>query len=171
MLFPSVFWVGWDRSGSPRQHPVRLGKVGAHFTFTSPMGELWAGGTSPGTELCHLRGEVMWVKWTALIILFDASNLRFFASPVCWNLSVDSCGLTKVFLSKGVVAKISISIEERKLEPPILLSHWRFFFLLKIVVMLFCHHIPETQPLRLTFGKGPTWWTPHVKVSVFVWWI
>lgn len=99
-------------------------------------------GPLPGTELCHLRGEVMWVKWTALIILFDASNLRFFASPVCWNLSVDSCGLTKVFLSIGVVAKISISIEEWKLESPILLSHWRFFCLLKIVAILFCHHIP-----------------------------
>ena len=56
-----------------------------HKLLFSPLGEITSEKDPVGTELCHFRGEVMWIQ-TVPLILSIASASDFFSSNAALEL-------------------------------------------------------------------------------------
>lgn len=99
----SVFWMGWEGSGTLWQHPAQLEKLGTHpHTLTSPpWKKSGAENVSLGTELWCPGGGVMQVNETFPLTLLSA----FICSQIlllqwCADTSLlDSWMCTKSLLS------------------------------------------------------------------------
>lgn len=56
---------------------------------------------SLGPELCHLGGELMWIKSSCFIYPLQCVQTHFFNPLVCWNFSTGDPDLNKVSLVCG----------------------------------------------------------------------
>lgn len=110
----SVFWMGWEGSGTFWQHPAQLEKLGTHpHTLTSPpWKKSGAKNVSLGTELWCPGGGVMQVNE----IFHLPSSVHLFsdivASVVCWHFSAGLLGVYKVTLVCGWLP-ISVFLDRR----------------------------------------------------------
>lgn len=77
---------GADRSGPPRQHFARMGKLSTDFILPFPYGRSHRSRRPLLASSCATLGERWCRQSETVLILLNVFMHRFFAPPGCWDL-------------------------------------------------------------------------------------